>query len=202
MTDALTSSTDQSGCAWRTSAVMPAVCGAAIDVPESTVRPLPLPRKAEVIVSPGAATSGLSAGPRVPREVNELGGSTIFLSYVWIDARPVPYRRTCSVPAVSDARGGAVAEPVNWNIGIAALPAIPALKCSKVDDRSTPLAPAAWALFARTAEPHARVESLSSHSSQTNLPAAFALSAAEYAAQPALFAPARATTGAVRFSVS
>lgn len=67
---------------------------------------------------------------------------------------------------------------MNWNIGTVALPAIPAPKCSTEDDSSTPVAPAACALLARAAEPQARVESLSSHSSQTNLPAAAALSAA------------------------
>jgi hypothetical protein len=56
---------------------MPEVCGIAIDVPESTARSLSLPRNADVIVSPGAETFGLTAGPRTPREVNELGLSTI-----------------------------------------------------------------------------------------------------------------------------
>src|SRR5690606_31837031 len=57
----------------RTSAVMPAACGEAIDVPDITVAADPPPISAEAIVSPGAARSGLTAGARTPREVNELG---------------------------------------------------------------------------------------------------------------------------------
>ena len=74
---ALTSSTVQPGCAWRISAVMPDVCGAAIEVPDITARSLPLPLATDAIVSPGAVRSGLTAGPRTPRELNVLGASTM-----------------------------------------------------------------------------------------------------------------------------
>ncbi len=59
MIEALTSSSDHSGCAWRTRAAMPATCGDAIEVPLITSRSLPEPTAVEEIVSPGAATSGL-----------------------------------------------------------------------------------------------------------------------------------------------
>ena len=36
---------------------MPAVCGAAIEVPESTATSLPVPMPAEKMLTPGAVTS-------------------------------------------------------------------------------------------------------------------------------------------------
>src|SRR6478735_8230779 len=48
------------GSAVLTRAAMPAVCGEAIDVPDSTLNPLPDPTAAEKMLTPGAVTSGLS----------------------------------------------------------------------------------------------------------------------------------------------
>mgnify|MGYP001110805925 CR=1 FL=1 len=48
------------GWAWTVSAATPATCGAAIEVPDSTVESLPVPTAADEIETPGAATSGLS----------------------------------------------------------------------------------------------------------------------------------------------
>src|SRR2546430_10602876 len=56
---ALMSATLQDGCAWRTSAAAPEVCGAAIEVPERIVAPLPVPLAVDEIDTPGAVTSGL-----------------------------------------------------------------------------------------------------------------------------------------------
>ena len=58
---ALTSSVVQSGWAWRTSAAMPATCGDAIEVPESTYPRFPVPEAVDRMLTPGAAMSGLSA---------------------------------------------------------------------------------------------------------------------------------------------
>ena len=40
---------------------MPAVCGVAIDVPDSKTAPVPVPIPTEAMLTPGAVTSGLSA---------------------------------------------------------------------------------------------------------------------------------------------
>ena len=77
MTAALTSLGDQDGCAWRMSAAMPATCGEAIEVPLMEVCLSPVPIAVETIVSPGAATSGLTPGVRVPREVKLEGVSSM-----------------------------------------------------------------------------------------------------------------------------
>src|SRR5947209_1947251 len=55
------SATDQVGCACLVSTATPAMCGVAIDVPESTEKPLPLPDAAETVATPGAVTPGLRA---------------------------------------------------------------------------------------------------------------------------------------------
>src|SRR5262249_21143920 len=54
---------------------MPAVCGDAIDVPEITAKPLPVPMPAEITLTPGAVTSGLSqlSPVRAPPDVNDAG---------------------------------------------------------------------------------------------------------------------------------
>src|SRR6188508_540756 len=52
------SSTSQSGCACRTSAAAPALCGEAIDVPERIAKLFPVPLPAEKTLTPGAVTSG------------------------------------------------------------------------------------------------------------------------------------------------
>src|SRR6185437_5459954 len=52
---------DQLGCACSASAARPAVCGAAIDVPDMRVPWLPLPTSVDRMLTPGAATSGLSS---------------------------------------------------------------------------------------------------------------------------------------------
>src|SRR5262252_7392912 len=54
---------------------MPEVCGAAIDVPESTANVFPVPMPAEAMLTPGAVTSGLSqlSPVRGPPEVNDAG---------------------------------------------------------------------------------------------------------------------------------
>ena len=81
MIAALTSPGVQVGWAWRTSAAMPVTCGDAMDVPLIENAPLPVPTSVETIVSPGAATSGLTPGVRVPREVKLEGVSLMF----WIE---------------------------------------------------------------------------------------------------------------------
>ena len=52
---------DQVGCACRTRAATPAVCGEAIDVPEMRVEPVPVPTATDGMDTPGAATSGFWA---------------------------------------------------------------------------------------------------------------------------------------------
>ena len=44
-----------------TSAAVPVICGAAIDVPDSVSDPLPLPTSVDTRPTPGAVTSGLSS---------------------------------------------------------------------------------------------------------------------------------------------
>ncbi len=75
MIAALTCIGAQSGCASRTSAATPVTNGAAIEVPDCDCRPVPEPDSAEVIVSPGPATSGLPTGPCRPRAENSLSVS-------------------------------------------------------------------------------------------------------------------------------
>src|SRR2546422_5146673 len=53
------SSTFHVGWAWRVSAATPATCGDAIDVPESAAPALPVPMAVEMMLMPGAVTSGL-----------------------------------------------------------------------------------------------------------------------------------------------
>src|SRR5438046_5011938 len=65
------SSTFHAGWAWRVSAATPATCGEDIDVPESAAPALPVPMAVEMILTPGAVTSGLRplSPPRGPPEV-------------------------------------------------------------------------------------------------------------------------------------
>src|SRR5256885_1325073 len=56
----LTLSGVQVGWAWMTSAAVPAVCGDAIEVPDSVWPSVPLPERVDTIETPGAGTSGLS----------------------------------------------------------------------------------------------------------------------------------------------
>src|SRR3954469_5133767 len=60
------------GWAWRTSATAPAVCGVAIDVPDSATESVPLPISVDTMPTPGAPMSGLSAESlmRGPPELN------------------------------------------------------------------------------------------------------------------------------------
>ena len=70
ITSALSSSIAQVGCSWRSSAIEPAICGAAIEVPLMLVPLLPVPLATEKIPWPGALISGFSIEPsrRGPRE--------------------------------------------------------------------------------------------------------------------------------------
>ncbi len=60
------------GCACRSSAAAPAVCGDAIEVPCRLRLPVPVPTPAETIETPGADRSGLNVEPPWPgpREEN------------------------------------------------------------------------------------------------------------------------------------
>ena len=64
-----------SGWADRTRAATPDVCGAAIDVPERTAEPLPVPTAVERMLTPGAVTSGfrLLSPYRGPPDVKSAG---------------------------------------------------------------------------------------------------------------------------------
>src|SRR5436190_720125 len=53
------SSTFHVGWAWRVSAATPATCGEDIDVPESAAPAFPVPIAVEMMLTPGAVTSGL-----------------------------------------------------------------------------------------------------------------------------------------------
>src|SRR4029079_13171790 len=69
---ALICSGNQDGCAALTSAAMPVVCGAAIDVPLSFMPSLPVPTAVEKTETPGAAMSGLTTfGSPQPRDEND-----------------------------------------------------------------------------------------------------------------------------------
>ena len=85
----------------------------------------------------------------------------------------VPSKATSSVPASAAGRTVFVADRLNWKNGMSALPLSPAEKTSSSEDRTTPTAPAAAALFARATEPHANSIG---HSSQTIFPATAAAS--------------------------
>src|SRR5437773_200031 len=65
------SSTFHAGWACRVSAATPATCGEDIDVPESAAPALPVPMAVEMMLTPGAVTSGLRplSPPRGPAEV-------------------------------------------------------------------------------------------------------------------------------------
>src|SRR5690348_6171510 len=181
---ALTCSVVHFGCAATTSAARPAACGVAIDVPLSLRPPLPVPMPAERIVLPGADRSGLPMYPSVmPRDVKPTtwsfhAGSTCLVARnrLWLKVTVV-----LSTPAP---RISSPAVLVMSTIGIDALPATPAANRSSSSWATTPIAPAAVALFARVAEPQRRVASLSVHSTQATLPLTPAASAAEYGKQP------------------
>src|SRR5215467_111924 len=71
---------------------MPEVCGAAIDVPDSTANVLPVPMPAEAMLTPGAVTSGLSqlSPVRGPPEVNDAGARNPGLAMSIGCSRAVP----------------------------------------------------------------------------------------------------------------
>src|SRR6266540_3190251 len=70
---ALMASVDHDGWACDTSAATPAVCGAAIEVPDSRVPCVPLPIAVDFTLTPGAMTSGFTALStlRGPPDVND-----------------------------------------------------------------------------------------------------------------------------------
>src|SRR5215468_2351099 len=57
-TAARRSAADQVGLACLTSAATPATCGVAIDVPDITAKPLPVPTPVETVDTPGAVIPG------------------------------------------------------------------------------------------------------------------------------------------------
>ena len=57
-TASATSAALQPGCAWTTSAALPATCGVAIEVPDSKSPWLPVPTAVEKTLTPGAEMSG------------------------------------------------------------------------------------------------------------------------------------------------
>src|SRR3954463_5882357 len=61
------------GCAWITSAAVPAMNGVAIEVPEKTTPWFPLPASVDVTASPGAAMSGFRSASteRGPPDEND-----------------------------------------------------------------------------------------------------------------------------------
>ncbi len=189
----------QVGCTFFTRAAMPAVSGVAIDVPDSTTTPLPDPIFADATVSPGAVTSGLTTPiePWVPREVKDEIVSAMAGDRSLMVATSDPENVTFRVPASTAGRSRSVPVFGNWNTGIRALPVIPAPNFSRPEVKIAPIAPAFWTLPDRPAEPHRRVASLSSHSSQATLPATVAASAGDSGSQPSALASESGTTSPV-----
>src|SRR5512146_1414761 len=81
MIAALTCSGVQLGCAWRTSATMPATCGVDMDVPDSRIPSVPVPTAAEKTDRPGAATSGLRL-PSLAGPPEEKSATALYAGFV------------------------------------------------------------------------------------------------------------------------
>ena len=174
---------------------MPATCGVAIDVPESTCPAAPPPDAADRMPVPGAATSGFTmpSDPCTPRDEPELIRSPAPTCVPRI-ARlgPICSRRE---PASISLMSASVEDFVSWMPGIAALPEMPAENTSTSVGSTTPAAPAFEAFVNRATEPHTRA-GVSSHHRYTIRPATAAACSGVNGVQPSNLAP-RNTTGAV-----
>ena len=90
---------------------MPATCGAAMEVPESTRTSLPVPMPAATMLTPGAVMSGLRAlspkrGPHDEKSAR--------LLYVGLSSLPAESILTCFVPlAASSAGPSLMSTPMN-----------------------------------------------------------------------------------------
>src|SRR5262245_24020972 len=89
----------QLGCAWMTSAAVPAICGVAIDVPDSVIGPLPVPAPVDTIAAPGAVTSGFrwESGERGPPDVN--GARPVWIGVPSVSEIVRPSRCTRAKPS-------------------------------------------------------------------------------------------------------
>lgn len=89
ITSAFSSATDQSGWIWRRSAIVPAMCGVAIEVPLKLSPSVPDRAWVEKTVSPTESMSGFSPLPTRlgPRELNE---AIVSSSVGWMD---LPFSR-------------------------------------------------------------------------------------------------------------
>ena len=192
MIAALISPADHVGWAWRTSAAMPAVAGAAIDVPLADTPSFPVPDAAEKIVAPGAETSGLTLPAiAVPREVNDASVSVGSVGPGGTMRRIVLRRSALSVavtavPASRASRRALVPVALVSTTGMSGLPAMPTPKRTSAEPRMAPVAPAATALAERAPDPQRRWTSSSSHRSSATLPATLAASAALKGLQPSV----------------
>ncbi len=157
---------------------------------------LPEPMRAELTVSPTAATSGFTTPtePWSPRELNDDNVSVIAGVMSLIVPVSAPSKVTSRVPASAAGRSLSVPAFGTWKTGISLSPVIPAPKTSRLEVKIEPIAPAAFTLPDRPTEPQRRVASLSSHSSQATLPATNAASSTESGSQPSALSPGIVTT--------
>src|SRR2546422_4455834 len=121
------SSTFHVGWAWRVSAATPATCGEDIDVPESAAPALPVPMAVEMMLTPGAVTSGLRplSPVRGPPEVKLANPVKLgFVSGAAATDVAVPSATARSFPP-SDAGLNGAADPLTPRNGIVTLKASP-----------------------------------------------------------------------------
>src|SRR3989449_1483634 len=121
------SSTFHVGWAWRVSAATPATCGDDIDVPESPAPALPVPMAVEMMLTPGAVTSGLrplspGRGPPEVKLANPVKVGVVSGAAATDVAGPSATAR--SFPP-SDARFTGAADPLTPRNGIVTLKASP-----------------------------------------------------------------------------
>src|SRR5581483_1292445 len=90
-----------------TSSAVPVVCGAAIEVPESTSGPLPVPMPADTMLTPGAVTSGFRplSPVRGPPDEKLASARYVGLASVVAVIETVPPFAARSVAAAADVDG-------------------------------------------------------------------------------------------------
>ena len=169
----------------------PAMCGDAIDVPLRLRPRKPVSRSGDQIVWPGAAMSGFSPVLRAvgPREENDESASIRALSIdspIWMP-ESVTLRAGLTTPAVSWLLSVFPTITFVYMPGVVALPPIAVSRNVVESAMMIPVAPAAVALLARTAEPHGKGSVPIFQSTSTIRPAMFARSAPVQSEQPNWF---------------
>ncbi len=167
------------------------MCGDAIDVPFRLRPRKPVSRSGDQIVWPGAEMSGFRPVSRArgPRDENDESASVRALSIdspTWMP-ESVTLSAGLTTPAVSWLFSVLPTFTFVYMPGVVVLPAIAVSRNVVESAMMIPVAPAAVALFARTAEPHGNGSVPIFQSTSTIRPLMFAASAPVQSEQPNWF---------------